>query len=483
MRRLLTLVALALVAAAGCKVTNQDYCEDAEAGPPFYKSCSKYRASLDAKLEAPKAADAHDAGDVADAAEAGDAVEAGDAIDAPVEKKPFCTPDGGECAAMADGGAALVCDTSGAALRCVECVVSTDCKGGKPVCDTKVNKCVECVGTGTECPAGAFPGKPVCDVPNQKCVVCLDNSQCTGKTPICDKAKKECRPCAADSECTAAPGICVDWDGHCAQATEVVTLQGGAGCVSAAPNYCKASDAVAALSATRNILVVKGSDAVAAIDPPVGAAAKVLIVGQGKPLVAAGGGDPAGVHLTGAAEFYVRDLKISGGTVGIAADGAQMVHINRCTVTGNGKGGILLSSSSYDVTNTVIADNMAGLDPTVGAGFGGARLNDPPAGGTARFENNTVVNNKLIGISCRSLRDVSTNVVFGNVGGDAPGCLGPPCCGTGDPMLDATYHLTAGSPCIDKLTPTNMSVTTDIDGGKRPNGAKLDCGADELGVP
>jgi hypothetical protein len=47
-----------------------------------------------------------------------------------------------------------------------------------------------------------------------------------------------------------------------------------------------------------------------------------------------------------------------------------------------------------------------------------------------------------------------------------------------DPKVDATWHLTAGSPCIDMGTATE-SPTTDMDGNARPNGAP-DIGPDEM---
>jgi len=48
---------------------------------------------------------------------------------------------------------------------------------------------------------------------------------------------------------------------------------------------------------------------------------------------------------------------------------------------------------------------------------------------------------------------------------------------TGDPKLDATYHLQAGSAAID--AGVDAGVTTDIDGEARPWGAGYDIGADE----
>jgi len=48
---------------------------------------------------------------------------------------------------------------------------------------------------------------------------------------------------------------------------------------------------------------------------------------------------------------------------------------------------------------------------------------------------------------------------------------------TGDPKLDATYHLRPGSAAID--AGVDAGVTTDIDGDVRPQGAAPDIGADE----
>jgi hypothetical protein len=49
---------------------------------------------------------------------------------------------------------------------------------------------------------------------------------------------------------------------------------------------------------------------------------------------------------------------------------------------------------------------------------------------------------------------------------------------SGDPLLDATSHLQAGSPCIDKGTATE-APPKDLDGENRPKGAAVDIGADE----
>ena len=47
-----------------------------------------------------------------------------------------------------------------------------------------------------------------------------------------------------------------------------------------------------------------------------------------------------------------------------------------------------------------------------------------------------------------------------------------------DPLLDAQYHLGAGSPAIDQGTASGAPAD-DLDGDARPAGAGVDIGADE----
>jgi hypothetical protein len=456
-------LAVAAFASLACTVANTKYC----ANGGVTKTCPTDAGSS-------KDADARptEGGDSRDGGEAGDT-----SIDLTSEAKPACTIDG-DCAA--DGGVLLACDKSGTEAKCVQCVETKHCTDPKkPACDTKVHQCVECVGTGTECTADSK--KSVCNVAAQQCVECIDDTKCTGTKPICDAKLKVCRSCAADTECKDTLGICVDFDGHCATAGEVVTLQGGA-CTPTASLFCAGSDAVNALSAAHPILLVRGPDAVGTLAPPTSSPDAVLILGRMNATVSAGAGDAAGIHVPAAHKVWVRDLAISGGTAGLVAEAGAELHVTRCVVTNNGKGGIKTIDSSFDITNTIIAGNMSGTD-VGGVVWGGVRLGDVPQGGTGRFENNTVVDNKLIGISCKSAHDVSTDIVHGNVGGDTANCTGTICCGAGDPdpKLDASYHLQAGSPCIDKIDAAAMSLTIDIQGQPRPGlpAGKLDCGADE----
>jgi hypothetical protein len=262
--RLPSLVALLAVVALGlgCTKTNPHYCPD---GGYNDKDCTK-----------PK----HDAGpgDTGHVSEVGDANGANDATDVSgdlstdagdaAEAKPVCSDDDG-CKG-ADAGTPA-CETRDGGARCVECTMNKHCGSTKPICDTTTDTCVECNGVDptAECKDSS---KSACDKAHHVCVQCVDDKTCGGTTPVCDVSTNKCRPCAADSECKdIAPGVCVDWDGHCATPTEVVTLNSSPTCVLSGQadfKFCKSIDAATALSVIppRPVLLIQGANPVAALD-------------------------------------------------------------------------------------------------------------------------------------------------------------------------------------------------------------------------
>ena len=463
-------LAAAILASAACTKTNPNFCADA--GRDLLFSCS----ALDAARH-----------DVRDAS--GDGGDAGDAVDAakesaPEAKGPVCVTDN-ECAASADAGTPA-CGTRDGGAACVECTSSSHCKSTKPVCDSVAEKCVECLGTegasGTECKADSK--RSVCNKMTQSCVGCVDNTNCAPATPICDGTLKSCRTCVSDTECTGiGPGICVDWDGHCATNAEVAFLDRGGSCEGPQSQYCTSSTAVSALTPQKTIVLITGSMPVSAVTITGVAPSPVLIVGRGAASVGAGAGDAAGIAIDGVRKVWVRDLKISGGTAGILVMAGAELHLTRAKIVGNAAGGIQTKSSSFDITNTIIAMNGQG-DSTGGISWAGARLGDIPASGISRFENNTVVGNLSLGVSCAAAYPILGSIVHGNTAPQLTGCMAAaPCCGATDPDpgLDASYHLMSGSPCIDKIPATGMTLTTDIDQRPRPAPpGSLDCGADEF---
>lgn len=433
--------------------------------------------------------------------------------------------DAGSMEARVDGGsdAAETADLGGEAGRDatvevgpeapVGCLSDNDCRNdpGGPACDLASHLCVQCV-TGGDCrndPAGAAcdigrhvcvecvidqdcrgdGGPSVCDTTAHACVGCLPaDDPCDGTTPICDETAKACRACRGDSECTGGPHVCVG-DGHCATDAETVYVQktsstctsGGQG--TAATPFCSTVDAVAQL-ATKSVIVVRGTLPVGGFDVktlPVGSpSAPVLIVGQSGAMLAPGGNEPAGVHVSGTFDVTVRDLRITGSSVGIWAEMGARVHVNRCVVNDNVGGGILIDGASYDITNTIIAHNAAVSNSGGCIAWSGFCVQGTaPAGAPAsRFLNDTVASNLGPGVVCLGNQSLTGSVLLGNGQPEIAGCNVAPCCGGGTVTLTSTYHLPASSPCADRLDPA-MSVPDDVDGQARPVGALSDCGADE----
>jgi hypothetical protein len=466
--------------AAACTKSNPNYC--AEAGAQLNYSCEELDAAVhsDRPVEQVEAA-GDSAGEAPDSNDAASESPV-DGSDASEVQKPICSSDN-DCAG-ADAGTPA-CDTTDAGARCVECTADKHCPTTKPVCDTTVDKCVECTGLdpAVECQTTA---KPACDTMTQTCVQCVDDSKCGNPTPICDAVKNTCRPCTADSECKGmGPEICVDWDGHCATNAEVAFLDRGGTCDASVSQYCTSSSAVSAITAAKSILLITGTMPVSAITIPADAQNPILILGRGGASVGAGVGDNAGIEVDGPRKAWVRDIKISGGTLGLLASGSEL-HLTRATIVGNATGGVLTRNvTGFDVTSSIIANNGQG-DATGGIVWAGVRLGDVPAGGLSHFENNTVFMNAATGVSCSEAYSILASVVYGNSGpSQIAGCMTTtPCCGTSDPLLDATYHLMSTSPCIDKLTATMTTPATDVDGQPFPTAAgKLDCGADQYVAP
>jgi hypothetical protein len=159
----------------------------------------------------------------------------------------------------------------------------------------------------------------------------------------------------------------------------------------------------------------------------------------------------------------------------------NIVAGNRSSYRGGG-----LSLIAYETTpvtgtllhNTFVANNA-------GSGFGQVAIDL-----TSEWIQLALVNNLLsthsnaLCVPFGSTVTLTHTLFYGNSSGDF--CPGGPVVNTGaitgqDPLLDAVYHLRAGSPAID--AGVHAGVTADIDGDARPIGAGYDIGADEFTEP
>jgi len=383
--------------------------------------------------------------------------------------------------ATACTGAKAACAVTGTlAGQCVECVDNTLCTASAAKHFCVANACTGCDKVATNPCSGATPvcAPSTTATVGGECVGCLLNSDCSGADPICDTNK--CRTCKSDSECVgfSNAGVC-DLAGTCPADANIIYVQNSPSCSTlnrgsgtAASPFCFPDDAVAALSATKSVIVIRGI--VGPGGPLVFSPSQpVLVVGQAsatiKPPTV---GVPAVVSIT-KGEVTLRDLTISGGNdTGISVTSEAILHMDRCYVLNNQGIGIQTNASAFDIVNTVIAGNG-------GTTSSGVTLGSYTGTGPTKFAFNTVVNNGLIGVACGATYAL-TGILANSNGGlnFSPNCQIDATTSTAAPAFSSVpYHLSATSPCVN--AGGNTCPPDDIDDNTRPQGTACDCGADE----
>lgn len=321
---------------------------------------------------------------------------------------PICTVATNTCAKCTgddqckDRAPAIpACAASG---KCVECTAHTHCETGtKPICDVATNTCSGCKTTDNKC-AARDAKKPACTATGT-CVECVANADCKDPAkPTCDTTSNTCRLCKADAECTSGPKVCMSHQGgRCATDDETIYVQKVASCPGSAATadgtatkpYCTMDPALASLSPTRSLIVVRGAVASAASGIAAGTM-KVSVVGQMSAVIA---GVDVGIHLT-TGEAYVRSVKFGPSpAIGIQSDPGSTLRLDHVLVSGNAGGGILLNSSAFEIQDTTVTNNGPGVFNGA-VDWGGIFVNNPPATGPTKLQRVTVQNNLEAGIKC-----------------------------------------------------------------------------------
>ena len=388
--------------------------------------------------------------------------------------KPVC--QGNVCVACAAGSPTACGDKDSSKPtceagtgKCVECTTSNQCTtAGKPICGNS-QTCVACGDTSAptngcsaknatmaacnptsgicvECTANLHctsSGKPVCNTSANQCAQCTNSSQCSGATPIC--SSQTCVACTTDAQCVAKlgqnPGVCMSHqDGRCATDAETIYAENTVGCSTAltsggtaATPYCDSGLAVSAVSATRRLIVVRGTVGGFSYYTP---GLQLTVVGQLDGGLNPPGVTPSCVQISNGADLYMRDLICNTNFNANAVEAhSATLHLLRMVLF-DSAGGILLDGSNFEIVDTILSGNYKGEFGT--NLFGGIYVNNPPASGLKRLERVTFKDSNFP-------TDITCSSAITGVGVFAP-----------DNGVDATCGITPCSPasatCGSSLT-------------------------------
>jgi hypothetical protein len=335
-----------------------------------------------------------------------------------------------------------VCDP--ASGSCVQCVANSSCTDPRaPFCGG--NRCVGCGMAAPQTCTMLNAARPACSA-DGACVECNVSADCSAEAtrPIC--VDRACVACTADAQCAARqanPGVCRrDLGGRCATEAETIYVQDGAGCGAAgtaAMPLCSMDAALPLLTATRNLVVVRGVvGGFVWNNPPAGT--RATIVGQSGAVFA--GGVRSGIRLSGGGDVTVRGVTVRSSEVaGIVAERGATLRLETVLVDTNRGGGILLDGARFEIRDTLVTNNGPGDAGLVV--WGGILIRGTPAGDPALLERVSLLNNRQIGLTCDAAVQARGLLARGNAGGVEVGstCNVTPC-----PAESATCGSSVKSP-------------------------------------
>jgi hypothetical protein len=315
--------------------------------------------------------------------------------------EPICRS--GACASCKTAGECVTKDSTApncdaASGKCVQCNASSQCTNpATPICSSAF-VCVGCgtVGLSSNACSQKSALTPICG-PAGACVQCTIDSQCSGATPICGSAGT-CQACSSDAQCVkklgANPGVCMaHQDGRCATDAETVYVEDSTSCSTTvgatsgtnAKPYCDTETALSALSASRRLMVARGS--AAGFDYS-SSAGQLTVVGQLNGALYPGSTSSC-VSVSDGANLYIRDFvcNTNFNAPAITVNSAT-IYMQRMVIFNSG-GGILLDASNFEIIDSIISDNQLG---TIGATpFGGIGIANPPSTGLKVLQNISLI--------------------------------------------------------------------------------------------
>ncbi len=363
----------------------------------------------------------------------------------------------------------------------VACEMDSQCTGGH--CELDANVCVECLDNA-HCEAGER-----CDTGGSfTCRGCISNTDCPGGT---------CLPggsCGDDSAVIYVDAAGTDNDA-CTMSAPCATLTHALDLVTTARRYMSVTGSFAESPViTVDVEILAGDNARIEGAPTIDWVIKVqgaVVKIYGLEIFCAGGDDANGIKAESSSTLTLDGVEISGcgRTAALELKGGFAI-VTRSNIYDNSAGGIKSDGSAQlSITNNWIHHNGA-----LTKAFGGLDLDNDPAT-SIKVEFNTIVDNQLSGLKCKSAFAAPNNIIGGN-GTLLASNVSTTCDASGSIVTDDLapleftnrttepydYHIGATSTAKDN-TSVPSTVLDDIDRDLRPQDAAKDYGADEYKAP